>query len=440
MSSENCPQPKPLKGSDLGKQAYEVAKAMGVRSCETDSSTFNMNGSIPMLFRTAKFQTTANKSSTIGCEQIAQIAQEYNNLVSNVSCTMRKNTQTVNKTLSAGNRINIIGDKDQCAEGQSSIIDNQCDLEINQAITISFTDKVNLSQESVEKISNELQKSSKKISDIAQKSMTQLGGTSVGGKYNEQMKSNTNNLNYNKIVQDNLSRISIDINAENTITISACKIRLSGKQCKMNQNILFDIISTSIVDNTLSQVFGNTSQLIEESTTKLKQKSEAKGIEDIIKANNEGLAADGMGTFAIIIGVVVIGAVIAFNTFAKEGGIQVLGDVAKSKQVKMGMDGKTKNKLFTGFLIFLGVVLIGLCIWGMYHYKKKSKESKEAKLECVKINKKEICNTLEEMYPVDKCKMCYDNRNSEECLICIRENQVNRVERAIEENEEDNDW
>ena len=441
----NCPQPKPMTGSNLGEQAAHVMQAMGARSCETDSSTLNMSGSISSLFGSMRAQMTANKSSSIGCEQIAQITQEYNKMIANVSCTLRKNTSTVNKRLSAKNSVSILASKSECAEGESSSLDIRCNLDIKQSIDIKFADKISLSSKASKEIQNKVKAGTEKIAEIVQESVSETGGTASGSKYSEQVKSNTNNINYANVVDENVNNISISIDAANNIVIKGCKVRLAGDQCKISQNIVFDIVSSSIVDDAVSQVFGNTAEVMDKMQTTIKQKSEAKGVADMIRANNEGFAPDGMMKLVIILVVLVGGAAFVSKMFFDKGGMDVIKQGMEQKR-GMSIDSNTNESSNKEWMIYLGAFLVGISLWYGYHQYKLNLHKNEV-VSCIKKEKGggQICNTRQDLYPFDKCPMCEINPDnpdelSEQCRSCIETHRNDKVQNYLDEMNDDEDW
>lgn len=274
MSS--CPPVPPLPIKDKVNDAADIAKAMGMRSCETSQMSATAHAELDVPFASAEIEMTANKSSTIGCEQLTVLADKINKSQNDIQCLIKKTSSNVTKKVSGINSI-VFDARDT--------LDIKCgeSLKIKQGITI---DMVDISQITVS-TKQEIAKVTKDVVDIVGKTLmdskTGLGATPQGQKTIQQTVSGNDKQDYFSQVSETLNNIDLQTQGGNTILFQAKNIYLSGKSCDIDQSIILKIISTTIIMDALSNAYSGISEDINKIFQESQDKADNKGAESLSK-------------------------------------------------------------------------------------------------------------------------------------------------------------
>lgn len=310
-------EPPVLSRDEKNINTAEIANSLGVTACnqsaEFASKIGQVKAKIPFASASAKIQINDSKTAQVGCEQIDIIAEKIRNATANVSCILNKNTVRDSKTITAKN--NILFEVDDltinCDEG----------LSIDQNISINMVSLAQLTDTEITQIADSLDAARDDIKSFAQDAVAKQTATSGGGQKSVFDRVATmETTNYKKTVDEKIKEMSIQVNANNDIIFKGKKATLSGRTCKMNQNILIDIVASAIVDATIMKDFSNILKTDEKTTIFSSKESEAEGMEtqtdeDIVKVTagigDSSTSWYGYAAVAAIIIVIIIVVVIA---------------------------------------------------------------------------------------------------------------------------------
>ena len=322
--SVNCDRPTPLTETQKASRAAEMMQAAGIQACSTDNTTFSAKGSMNTPFASAGISISAAQTTTLGCENVVSMAQEYNNTVQNVSCI-------INKSITQANIRNININNIKIVATDGSEVDIDCSsipgvssggFSISQSISVKDVTNLNLSTGDQTQIDNSVKSLAQKIIKDVQETKADLASSERGNKLMRDIRDNIQTVNYNVKSTDILNNLDIKRTNNNTITIKATnnsKIRIRGSQCNMDQNITVDIVSNMLVSNMIGTMFKNVSESINKLDQELVQKSEGKGIGELEKNFWTSYSMTAMGTMligAVIVIAVVVGLIFVVKSLA----------------------------------------------------------------------------------------------------------------------------
>jgi hypothetical protein len=279
----DCPPPPELNNEQKASKAAEIAKAMGVRACETSQESFTANfGSSAFGLLSAEMEVTTNKTSTIGCESLMINASEYNQSQQNITCIINKSGQKSTINTKAGNSIEFEAGKDieiNCPNVAGATTGG---FSLKQNIDLDSVTEFKFNQETITAIENQTKDSIKKTTDLIQKSETGLGATPAGQKAASEELTNIQNTDYGKLVNESIQEIGITTDTQNNIKLKAGgNIIIKGNNCTIDQGILLRVIANNIMSNSYSSAFKNIAEKINESDTRMSQENKAKGAESL---------------------------------------------------------------------------------------------------------------------------------------------------------------
>jgi hypothetical protein len=280
-----CPPYPKLNDVQRGSKAAEIAKAMGVQSCDTSTETFNANISGPSLgpIRSYDIDITFNKSSSIGCEPLIISADSYYKNQQSINCTLKKSSTIKTTTLRAGNKIILDAGRDfktDCAE-----------FVINQTINIQYVDTTKLSSTDVTEIANATKDVITSTANNILEQKMELGATPNGAKDVKDKLADIKQTDYNALINETLNEINCTVNANNDIIIRAGRdLILSGSRCSFSQDIVLDIISSTIITDSMTKVFESLTEITNTNDEDRRQIYDAKGLSDFIeKTKKKGI-------------------------------------------------------------------------------------------------------------------------------------------------------
>jgi hypothetical protein len=323
MSS--CPPPVKMRNDDIATSADKLAESMGATACKTDSTTVQASARIGNILGSMSMAVGGSSATTVGCEQLIAMAEKNDVYRNDIVCILKK-TQANNKAnVYANNTINI-----ESETGDVTIACNE--LKFKQSMEIDLVMLSNLSEQDKVDISNVTKNAVKSMTDVLQDSKAGLGSTPQGAKMVKDLASRNQTQDFKQQVDESIREISIDVSTSNTINIKAKKnIRLTGKSCEMNQNIVLNIVASLILDSVIEKNFSSMGNTMNESVMDVEQKGESEGAENIGKPPPE---PTNITAIIVIIVICLCVAGLAYM-FISGGGLEIAGDVATKAIAKM---------------------------------------------------------------------------------------------------------
>jgi hypothetical protein len=279
MSGENrqtqgCPPPPALPAKEKASKAAEIARAMGVRSCETDQFSLTANYEVNLLVASAEMEVTVNKTSTVGCEALLVEASELNKSEQNITCILNKSTAKTTINARAGNSITFKAGKDIDINCPKFVIKQNLVMESVNIAALSSSDKQEIAKVAKDTV--------KRIGQTLIESKTGLGATPQGAKVIKDAVENADNIDFNQTVNDSLKEISISTDAQNNITMEAGgNIRIRGQECNISQDLFLKVISKVVIQDAVEKAFSDLSEIINEKVDTTTIQTESKGAEEL---------------------------------------------------------------------------------------------------------------------------------------------------------------
>jgi len=312
----SCPPPPEPTREQLKTEGAALMQAAGIRTCETSQSsmTAEAHGSVKIPFAGADFgmSMTSNKSSTIGCEQVAVITDKYRKAVTNVTCLLKKTTNKVTNSASGINSVEFKAgrDMDVMCNGKEG-------LSIKQKMQIDLISQITLSQAELNQIQSACKDVVKTIADTAMNSKQGLGATPQGQKMIKDTLTDIQQTDYTANISETLNETTTKLAGENTILFTAGRdLKISGTRCVFEQDMIIKMVAASTVDSTISNMMEQMSDTLNDTSVKTEAKSDNRGADDLANAvktptPDYGLiSTKTMIIIAVIVGIVVIGGVI----------------------------------------------------------------------------------------------------------------------------------
>jgi hypothetical protein len=266
----SCPTPPAPTNEQLASAAAEIAKAMKIESCKT--STVNVQGEVDALFASASLNV--NTSSAVGCDQVIAMANSYYQSQQNISCVLRQ-TATSNQTTVTGiNSINITA-----TDGDVYI---EAPLTIDQKLKLTLVSLSQLSQEQKNEIAKTVKTTTDDIVKTLQDSKSGFGATPQGSKYISDTLSKIQNTNFDQSVSQTLNDITTSVQGGNTLNITGKNVRIS-KDTKFNQDLVLEIMATSILNDQITNTFNSMTEMTKKTTTDVGQKADNEGMPNLFE-------------------------------------------------------------------------------------------------------------------------------------------------------------
>lgn len=313
--ASNCAPPKPLTPPQVAATAANISEAAGGGGhCSTKQTSGTFSAEIDAMIIAGKTSASFNDTATFGCEQLAILANSYNNQVSQVNCIIQKNTASISKSVDAVNSITL--------NNESVEIDG--DFSINQSIKVKLVDISQISQGQKNEMAAAAKAVSTQVVEAAQKSSTGLGATPQGQKTLQEIQTNLQSYNFNNNINETLSTFSATTNASNTVTVNTKNLKVH-KNFTISQDVVLDILSNSIVQNAVTSSLSALSDAVTKSEASAKQGSDATGVEDLGKV----IKAGSLGSSSSYVRYIIIFVVIMSLLFI---GYQIYVEMDKKKR------------------------------------------------------------------------------------------------------------
>jgi hypothetical protein len=381
---------------DLAESAQGILKAAGAQACNNNSRATQASASLEFQaeagFGLASMGGSANvsfadsASSSIGCDQIGVLSQQFASATKKIACFMNEDRTSKSTIVNNINRITFK------SGGKLTIKGN---VDINQNIEMKLVDLATLSTNVKQQISNEVYATAMQTADAIQTSKSGFGATPQGSKSISDLKTKITDENVTNIVNQTIRDLSITVNNKNEVIFESKDDLTLLKDFTVSQNLIVDITATAILTNSVDNVLKSFTQNASTQTAKMTQVAENLGAESLGKQAGDAakaiIEARGKNSTYGIIGI--IACIFVLGLFLKFAG------VGKMLQKRGSIKPSKGAKIVLGFIIFLGIGLMvagGLLIKKAFitydeEYLKKMNEDLATFRKCVE-DKKTTCS------------------------------------------------
>jgi hypothetical protein len=356
MSNSQCNNNPPPTKDELNDAAANILKATGSQACTNlsnasqDSFVAEMQGDIGAGFigsldASVHGSFVDSSTSSIGCEQLNVAAKEFAQSTKRVACYINEDTTAQSSIVSNINRIRF--------EAGGSI-NVKGDIDIKQGIELKLVTLTTLSTTVKRNIGSEVRTQAIQTLNAVQDSKSGFGATPQGAKIIEQTKNTITDESITNVIDKTLREIEAKVENTNEILFYAGKDLTIQKDFKVNQNMVIDIMASVILTNAVDDVLKNFTETMSTQTSDMKQTAENIGAEELGKQAGESaeklVKARQSNVMFGVIGAIMC--VILLGLFLKFG-----------SGVGGGVGGVTRGsskyfKVFIGFIIFLGIILL----------------------------------------------------------------------------------
>jgi hypothetical protein len=284
MSS--CPPPPVLTEAEKVSKAAELAKAMGVKQCSTDQMSARAQAQVDTMVGSAEMEVTANRTVTVGCEQLLINASTYDQAVTDVTCVLQKSSTSSITTVTGINKITFdTSNKSGAKGGDQNFKCGDKGFVINQSIDMDIITQMALSSDEVLNIANATKTVVSNVLDAAQKSKSGLGATPQGSKILSDASSDLTSDSYIAQMREQINSMSVNLSGSNEVsfTTGGGNLNITGNNCIINQSIIIRLLATQIVNNALTSAFATVVSSDNTTFVKSDQQAENAGAESLSK-------------------------------------------------------------------------------------------------------------------------------------------------------------
>jgi len=319
-----------------------VMKAMGIQACRTlDIAT----GILPYV-------TTSSAHVSIGCEQVAVLAASLDQTTRAIQCTVSRVSQSSNQQIIAVNNITI------SLSGNAVIT---C-IYVDQNINLKIASTVDFNSDITTAMASDLSASIKNFANVVQTANKDALSTPQGNKtaslFSTQLQQTAFQGSFEEIIQTSIK----NFHSGNTFTLTLTGYSMIGllnpppnlltAGCLVvNQNIVMQVYSQTILDNIMSRVFD----------TELASEWSNAWIVDQDSQSNASHITDLTNLISGIFGILIVVGVIGLVLFMllKGGGNNILMS-SSSPNSTPGQKGTT----IAASLIVVGIILfvVGIAV------------------------------------------------------------------------------
>lgn len=308
---EQCPPPAKPTDEINNAAVKDAAKAMGIRSCKTSTSTATAGFcSVAILgCAAAQFTTTDN----LGCETVQIIADKFRQTTQNISCIMNINIRTVDASMRSSNTVRY-----KAINGAKLKVKCPGGLKIEQSATIKYVDLQSISTEQIAEIANEAKTTATEIVKAVQKNEAGYAGTPIGSKFVSDSQKQIDSLDFKKNVKESIDQIKIRVNANNEVEFIAdgAELEFEGNACEIKQNTLIDIMATKILNDSLTSVFKTKVESEVKKDVSATSENKSEGAPNVVGDMFKSIGGMmGMGMLVIVI--IIIGLVMVIPSILK---------------------------------------------------------------------------------------------------------------------------
>jgi hypothetical protein len=303
-----CPPPPPPTNEQLISESAALMKSAGIRTCENSQESATFEGKMDLFLASASMSATYNKSSSIGCEQVAVITDKYRKAVNTTTCLLKETKNVVKNVVSGINSIKFEAgrDLDVNCNGQDG-------LSIRQGMTLEMISQITLSQTELAKIETACKDVVKTIAESATSSESGLGATPQGSKLIKDTLTDIEQTDYKASISKTLNETLNSMNGSNEILFTAGRdLRISGSRCKFEQDMIIKMVAASTIDSTLSDMMSNLSDTLNDTSVKSTADAKSRGADDLAAAvfTPQGMSKNTMIAVVAVVAVIIIGGII----------------------------------------------------------------------------------------------------------------------------------
>ena len=268
----NCPPVPPPTPEEQGSAGAQIAAAMGVQSCKT--SAFSAQAEIDAFITSASMSVSG--SSAVGCEEIQIMANSYHQSQKNISCTIKQSITDSTTSVTNLQRVRIEAGKDLITECTDFTIDQNAEIKL-----ISLTQ---LTQQQISDIQKAVKTTAEDIVKAAQESKSGFGATPQGQKFVSDAKTKIESQDFNQNVAQSINKITTSVESAQEIKLTAGgNIVLRGANCKLSQNAIIDVMASSILNDSLGNIFNDLTEITKKTDTSSSQESQNEGMPNLFQ-------------------------------------------------------------------------------------------------------------------------------------------------------------
>ena len=313
---EKCPPPPVLTDEINNTAVTEAAKAMGIQTCRTSTSTATAGFCSAAILGcgAAQFTTTEN----VGCETVQIIADKFRQATQNISCILNINVRTVDASIRSSNTVRY-----KAINGGKLKVKCPSGLKIEQTATIKYVDLQTISTEQIAEIANETKLTSNDIIKAVQTNEAGYAGTPIGSKFVSDSQKQIDTTDFKKNVKESIDQMKIRVNSNNEVEFIADggEMELESNSCEIKQNTLIDIMATKILNDILTSVFKTKVESDIKKDVDVASKNKSEGAPNVVGDMFKAISGMmGMGLLVIII--IVIGLVMVVPSILKSLGVE----------------------------------------------------------------------------------------------------------------------
>jgi hypothetical protein len=204
------------------------------------------------------------RGTTEGCEQVIAQANQYNNTILNVKCTLSKHVTSATNRIAVVNKINAEGAKLECKN-----------INFLQTINIKSLAATSFSDQSLNDITDNIINGLDETAQLMQNSESGFGATPQGSKFLKESKTNLFTDNSKKDIKETITTTLNSIFANNELNIK--NINFSAENCNFTQDVIIEVVATTLVDTVFSNFFSSYIEAQKKSLDKIEQVSKNAG-------------------------------------------------------------------------------------------------------------------------------------------------------------------
>jgi len=248
---KGCTTPKTIEPKDIEAVSPAILKSMGATKCSTRSTysedAFGTTGLLDLVGG-VKSQSKSNSVETVGCEQIAIQTAYYLTLKNSIICITNRQINDAQVSQATVNSIRF--------ENIGKLNINCAVFNLDQSISVKAITSIRYNNEETTQIADLLKAYVDNVVDLAAKSQQGLGGSLAGQKLINDIRQVNNSNTYINKVKLFESNLKISYTQKNELVFKDIgEANLTADQCNLKQTNIVDIMTTLLIDNTLSDIF-----------------------------------------------------------------------------------------------------------------------------------------------------------------------------------------
>jgi len=285
-----CQTRKGLDSSELPSYTAQQAKGLNSASCSTSATTAESTftfagggvlggvggiwgaGGAGAIGFGGGGETLASTSATMGCEQTMIIAQRNYDTVQKIKCIMTQTATSISAIAKTVNKIDLE------STGGRVVFACPDKFEFLQNININVNNTQNYNENQKADIENTLKETAKFNLQTALSTKTGFGATPQGQDVLAESIKKMDSEDFAQQVKQTVVNITSELEGDNTIKIKAFDdIFITGKECKISQDTVLDIVSQTMVNGVNELAFKDYSEKLNEFEAQIKAESVSEG-------------------------------------------------------------------------------------------------------------------------------------------------------------------